>query len=134
MEAKCLKILYDKGVTSRTKTGEIARELRIPGSTTTDLVKRMEAEGLLSYEKYYGASLTPKGRTRAEQLFRNHRLLEVLLVRELALSVEDACMASGGMEEHLPQKLADMICSKYSHPDTCPCGKELVSSGECCRR
>jgi DtxR family Mn-dependent transcriptional regulator len=130
MEGKCLKVLYNRG-DSRTKTGEIARELGIPGSTATDLVKRMEAKGLVTYEKYYGVSLTPLGRSRAEELFRSHRLLEVLLVKELDLSAEDACIASGKMEECLSKELADLICRKYSHPDTCPCGKELPNS-ECC--
>ncbi|MFQ5815349.1 MAG: metal-dependent transcriptional regulator [Candidatus Hydrothermarchaeaceae archaeon] len=132
MEGKCLKTLYGKGHTSRTKTGEIARGLGIPGSTATDLVRRMEAKGLVTHEKYYGVSLTPNGRARAEEIFRHHRLLEFLLVEELALSAEDACVASGRMDEHLPKDVADVICMKYSHPDTCPCGKELLPSSECC--
>ncbi len=132
MEGKCLKILYTVGTNSRIKTGEIASKLGIPGSTATDLVKRMETEGLLSYKKYYGVSLTPLGRSKAEQIYRNHRLLELLLVKELSLTEEEACTASSGIDEHLSKDLADVICKKYSHPVSCPCGKEVLSSNECC--
>ncbi len=134
MESKCLKILYKKGVASRTRSGEIASELGIPSSTATDLVKRMYTKDLVNYEKYYGVSLTPKGQERAEQLFRNHRLLEVLFVREFSLTASEACNISNGMDKHLPVELADVICKKYTHPDTCPCGKELLSNEGCCTR
>ncbi len=133
MEGECLKALYRKGKIAKTRTGEIARELNIPGSTATDLVERMKAKGLVIHENYYGVSLTAKGWASAEELFRRHRLLELFLVRELDLSAEEACAASARMDEHLPNELADEICRKYSHPETCPCGREIAPSSGCCK-
>lgn len=120
------------GSSSPIRTGEIATALGIPGSTATDLVGRMGAKGLVSHEKYRGVSLTKKGRAKARELFRRHRLLELFLVKELAMTRERACSASSRLDEHMPNEMADEICRKYHHPETCPCDREIESSKECC--
>ncbi len=130
MENRCLKFLHKQKNTP--KTGVIAKYLGIPNSTATDLVQRMKRMGLVRYEKYRGVALTDKGKSAAEELLRNHRLLEFMFAREFDLSAREACAQSEVMEANLSRRMANLICKKYEHPEKCPCGNEVYRDTSCC--
>lgn len=129
MESKCLKMLYTHG---SVKPGRIAQKLGLPNSTTTDLINRLHRKKLVTYRKYREVSLTREGRRKAAQLLRHHRLLEILLVRELGVSAKFACSESEKLEALVSKEVGNRICRKYDHPDFCPCGDELVKVSSCC--
>lgn len=49
-------------------TGSVATELGRSPSTTTEMIQRLENEGLVVYERYNGVSLTADGERKAEEL------------------------------------------------------------------
>ncbi|EJN61470.1 metal-dependent transcriptional regulator [Halogranum rubrum] len=49
-------------------TGSVATELGRSPSTTTEMIQRLEDEGLVVYERYAGVSLTPEGERKAAEL------------------------------------------------------------------
>ena len=64
---------------------QIAARLEIASSSVTGMLQRL-GEGLpaqVEYRKGRGARLTPRGRVRAVEMVRHHRLLELYLYQEL---------------------------------------------------
>lgn len=79
---------------------DIAKNLGISQASVTNMIQRLDAEGLLVYEKYRGMVLTPRGEEIAEAISLRHqvltRLLQVFDIEEDTLyrDVE-------GMEHHV---------------------------------
>lgn len=64
-------------------TNDIAIHLSMQPATVTDMIKRLADKKLITYKKYYGVSLTSKGKIIALDIIRKHRLWEVFLVKKL---------------------------------------------------
>ncbi len=79
---------------------DIARSLGISQASVTNMVQRLDAEGLLKYEKYRGLVLTTAGETLARNITRRHQLLTDFLK---LLGLDDATIYHDveGMEHHI---------------------------------
>src|SRR5437764_14848594 len=58
---------------------DIAEGLKISQASVTNMVQRLDAEGLLKYEKYRGLVLTTAGETLAKNITYRHQLLSDFL-------------------------------------------------------
>lgn len=75
---------------------------------------------------------TEKGRKRAEDIIRRHRLAEQLFMRTFQVVDEHEVAEQACRFEHiLSPEATDSICSFLGHPRTCPHGS-LIPAGECC--
>src|SRR5438105_15702901 len=54
---------------------DIAAALKISQASVTNMVQRLDAEGLLQYEKYRGLILTVAGKKLARKIAHRHKLL-----------------------------------------------------------
>jgi Mn-dependent DtxR family transcriptional regulator len=87
------------------RVADIAQGLRISQASVTNMVQRLDAEGLLKYEKYRGLVLTTAGETLARNIMRRHQLLSDFL-RTLGINEEVIYHDVEGMEHHIsPQTL-----------------------------
>src|ERR1700736_3982218 len=78
--------------------------------------------------------LTPRGRLRAADIIRRHRLAERLFTDSLALDSEAEIEQQACKFEHiLSPEATDKICSFLGHPRTCPHGAP-IPPGPCCDR
>src|SRR5712692_997654 len=78
--------------------------------------------------------LTPRGRQRAADIIRRHRLAERLFTDSLALDSESEIEQQACKFEHiLSPEATDKICSFLGHPRTCPHGAP-IPPGPCCGR
>ena len=69
---RILELINTKGYA---RVVDIAQSLKISQASVTNMVQRLDAEGLLKYEKYRGLVLTPAGETLARNITRRHQLL-----------------------------------------------------------
>ena len=69
---RILELINTKGYA---RVADIARSLDISQASVTNMIQRLDAEGLLKYEKYRGLVLTAAGETLAKNITRRHRLL-----------------------------------------------------------
>src|ERR1700674_4893165 len=77
---------------------------------------------------------TPRGRLRAADIIRRHRLAERLFTDSLALDSESEIEQQACKFEHiLSTEATDKICSFLGHPRTCPHGAS-IPPGPCCER
>lgn len=75
---------------------------------------------------------TEKGRKRAEDIIRRHRLAERLFVHTFHVHDEHEVAEQACRFEHiLSPEATDSICSFLGHPRTCPHGSP-IPAGECC--
>jgi putative ABC transport system ATP-binding protein len=78
--------------------------------------------------------LTQKGRQRAADIIRRHRLAERLFTDSLALDSESEIEQQACKFEHiLSHEATDKICTFLGHPRTCPHGA-AIPPGPCCAR
>jgi len=77
---------------------------------------------------------TPRGRQRAADIIRRHRLAERLFTDSLAMDSETEIEQQACKFEHiLSPEATDKICSFLGHPQTCPHGA-AIPPGPCCAR
>ena len=79
---------------------DIAAALKISQASVTNMVQRLDTEGLLKYEKYRGLILTAAGKSLAHKIAQRHKLLTDFL--EL-LGLDDRVIYHDveGMEHHI---------------------------------
>jgi len=79
---------------------DIASALGISQASVTNMVQRLDAEGLLVYEKYRGLALTPTGEVLARNITHRHQLLTDFLK---LFGLDDAVIFHDveGMEHHI---------------------------------
>jgi len=79
---------------------DIAARLEISQASVTNMVQRLDADGLLKYEKYRGLALTTAGEELARNITRRHQLLTDFL-KLLGLDDELIYHDVEGMEHHI---------------------------------
>lgn len=102
------------------KTGELSHYLKVAPSSVTGMLGKLQKRGLAKYEKYQGASLTPKGEEVAVSILQRHCVMEWFLVQVLGVPEgtfhEEACR----MEHVLSEGTARRLRALTDQPDTCP--------------
>ena len=99
---RILDLINTKGYA---RVADIAQGLKISQASVTNMVQRLDAEGLLKYEKYRGLVLTNAGETLARNIMRRHHLLTDFL-RMLGVDESVIYRDVEGMEHHIsPQTL-----------------------------
>jgi DtxR family Mn-dependent transcriptional regulator len=106
-------------------TGKLAEALRVSPGTVTSMLKTLSESGLAVYTPYEGARLTPRGRMLALRVLRRHRLIELFLVRTLALSWDEVHEEAEHMEHAVSDLLIDRIDAFLGYPATDPHGDPI---------
>ena len=94
---RILELINTKGYA---RVVDIAGSLGISQASVTNMVQRLDAEGLLKYEKYRGLVLTTAGETLARNITQRHQLLSDFL-KLLGLSDDVIFHDVEGMEHHI---------------------------------
>ena len=94
---RILELINSKGYA---RVVDIAAALRISQASVTNMVQRLDAEGLLKYEKYRGLILTAAGKNLARKIVYRHKLLTDFL-RLLGLDERVIYHDVEGMEHHI---------------------------------
>ncbi len=94
---RILELINSKGYA---RVVDIAAGLKISQASVTNMVQRLDADGLLKYEKYRGLILTPAGETVARSITRRHQLLSEFLSL-LGLDSRTVEHDVEGMEHHI---------------------------------
>jgi len=94
---RILELINSKGYA---RVVDIAGALKISQASVTNMVQRLDAEGLLKYEKYRGLILTAAGKSLAHKIAQRHKLLTDFL-RLLGLDDRVIYHDVEGMEHHV---------------------------------
>ncbi len=94
---RILELIQAKGYA---RVVDIATSLKISQASVTNMVQRLDTDGLLKYEKYRGLVLTTAGETLARNIARRHELLTEFF-RLLGLDQRVIDRDVEGMEHHI---------------------------------
>lgn len=90
-EENYLKAIYhlSDGAAKSVSTNEIAEAMETKPASVTDMIKRLAAKNLITYERYYGVKVTKHGKSEALSIIRKHRLWETFLVEKLGFNWDE---------------------------------------------
>jgi DtxR family Mn-dependent transcriptional regulator len=106
-------------------TGQVASALAVSPGTVTSMLKTLSESSLATYTPYEGVRLTPAGTALALRVVRRHRLIELFLVKTLALSWDEVHEEAEHMEHAVSDRLIDRIDAFLEHPETDPHGDPI---------
>jgi DtxR family Mn-dependent transcriptional regulator len=105
----------------------IADRLHVSRPAVSEMVKRLEAEGLVSTATGK-IVLSDRGHSLAERVVRRHRLAERFLTDILGLSWADAHKEAGRWEHVMSDGVEEAMNRVLGAPTTCPHGNPIPGS------
>jgi DtxR family transcriptional regulator, Mn-dependent transcriptional regulator len=123
-----LKTIYEIGRgTVSVATNDIAQRLSIAPASVSGMVRRLADQGLLSYERYRGVTLTEAGRRAALRTIRRHRIIEAYLSRALNYPWDRVHDEAEQLEHAASDELVDRMASAIGEPLVDPHGAPIPS-------
>jgi DtxR family Mn-dependent transcriptional regulator len=105
----------------------IAERIGVSRPAVSEMIRRMEAEGLVSISKG-SIKLTTAGLDLAERVVRRHRLAERFLTDMLGLSWAEAHKEAGRWEHVMSDSVEAAMNRVLGSPTTCPHGNPIPGS------
>src|SRR5215208_1659886 len=105
-----------------TVAARVAEMLGVSRASAGEMLKRMEAEGLIERGEHKEALLTDSGRARAERVVRKHRLIERLLTDFMGYTAAEAHVHADELGDTFSDDMVDRIAVRLGNPDRCPHG------------
>lgn len=118
-----LRVMAGDG--SHVRAAQVARRLGVSTQASSEMFRRLVADGLVRQADGRDLILTSAGRAAADAIFRRHALLEWLLTSVVGLgwaeSDEEAARLQGALSPRVEARLDEML----GHPPTCPHGNPI---------
>jgi DtxR family Mn-dependent transcriptional regulator len=111
-----------KGAGSPPLASRVAEMLHVSRASAGEMLKRMEAEGLVERGAKKEALLTEAGRRRAEKVVRKHRIIERLLTDFMGYTAYESHERADEMGDTFDDDMIERIDEKLGHPERCPHG------------
>jgi DtxR family transcriptional regulator, Mn-dependent transcriptional regulator len=119
-----LKAIFELGE-NNVKTQDLAEALEVSAASVTGMLKKLSELKLVSYEKYYGVSLTPAGRNIALETLRHHRLIETYLMQALGYQWHEVHEEAEKLEHHISEDFEKRIADMLGNPTHDPHGDPI---------
>jgi DtxR family Mn-dependent transcriptional regulator len=103
----------------------LANEMGVSKPTVNDMVKKLEVNGWLHYEKYKPLRLSERGRKTAALILRKHRLTEMFLVKVMGFGWEEVHSIAEEIEHIDSDQLFDRMDEILGFPIADPHGSPI---------
>src|SRR6059036_3844894 len=107
---------------SPTLASRVAEMLRVSRASAGEMLKRLEAEGLVERGEHKEAILTATGQERAERVVRRHRIIERLLTDFMGYTAAEAHVHADELGDTFTDEMIERIEDRLGRPDRCPHG------------
>jgi Mn-dependent DtxR family transcriptional regulator len=108
----------------------VAEMLGVSAPSASEMLKRMEGEGLIARGHRKEALLTVKGRAAAERVVRRHRLVERLLTDFMGYTPAESHEHADALGEVMTDDMVERISHRLGDPERCPHGWPVDPSVE----
>ncbi len=126
-------IFHLQGEEGLVNTNSLSAELLTRPASVTDMLKKLKAKKLVSYERYKGFRLSQEGKKVALGIIRRHRLWEFFLSEKLRFSWDEVHEVAEQLEHVTSVKLIDKLDEYLGFPRLPPT-KGSVSMRSLCTR
>jgi DtxR family Mn-dependent transcriptional regulator len=110
------------GAGSPPLASRVAEMLHVSRASAGEMLKRLEAEGLIERGKRKEALLTESGRERAERVVRKHRIIERLLTDFMGYTAYESHERADELGDTFDDEMIERIDDKLGRPQRCPHG------------
>ena len=107
---------------SPTLASRVAEMLGVSRASAGEMLKRLEAEGLVERGVHKEAILTASGRDRAEKVVRKHRIIERLLTDFMGYTAAEAHVHADELGGTFSDEMIERIEERLGRPERCPHG------------
>lgn len=104
---------------------ELANQMNVSKPTANNMVKKMEENGWLLYQKYQPLKLTAKGEKMGALVVRKHRLAEIFLSEVMGFGWEEVHDIAEEMEHLNSDKFFERMDEILGFPTTDPHGSPI---------
>jgi DtxR family transcriptional regulator, Mn-dependent transcriptional regulator len=111
-----------RGAGSPPLASRVAEMLQVSRASAGEMLKRLEAEGLIERGARKEALLTETGRERAERVVRKHRIIERLLTDFMGYTGYEAHERADELGDTFDDDMVARMYEKLGHPGRCPHG------------
>ena len=129
-EENYLKAIYNLAVPEGTvvSTNAVAEALHTKAASVTDMIQKLNKKGLVDYHKYQGVTPSSKGKEKALNVIRKHRLWEVFLVQQLKFSWDEVHEIAEQLEHIESPELVDRLDKFLGRPKYDPHGDPIPNA------
>jgi DtxR family transcriptional regulator, Mn-dependent transcriptional regulator len=103
----------------------LAKAQGVSPASASEMVKKLDALGLIEHAPYQGCTLTEPGERVALEVIRHHRLLELYLAETLGVPVADVHEEADRLEHVLSEELEARIDKALGFPTHDPHGDPI---------
>ena len=111
-----------RGSGSPPLASRVAEMLHVSRASAGEMLKRLEADGLIERGERKEALLTATGRKRAERVVRKHRIIERLLTDFMGYTGYEAHERADELGDTFDDEMVARMHEKLGRPDRCPHG------------
>jgi len=111
-----------RGADSLPLASRVAEMLGVSRASAGEMLKRLEAEGLIERGARKEALLTATGRERAERVVRKHRIIERLLTDFMGYTGAEAHERADALGDTFTEEMIERIDERLGRPERCPHG------------
>lgn len=104
---------------------ELSAAMNVSMPTANSMVKKLDVQGWLRYEKYKPLTITTKGRKKASLIIRKHRLTEMFLVEKMGFSWENVHEIAEQVEHVQSDAFFDRMDELLGYPKIDPHGSPI---------
>jgi DtxR family Mn-dependent transcriptional regulator len=105
-----------------TLASRVAEMLGVSRASAGEMLKRLEADGLVERGEHKEAILTAAGRERAERVVRKHRIIERLLTDFMGYTPAESHVHADELGDTFTDDMIERIDERLGRPERCPHG------------
>ena len=113
---------YRPATSTAAIASRVAEMLGVSRASAGQMLKRLEADGLVERGRHKEAILTETGIQRAERVVRKHRIIERFLTDFMGYTASESHVYADEMGETFSDYMIERINERLGFPDRCPHG------------
>jgi DtxR family Mn-dependent transcriptional regulator len=104
---------------------ELARRMGVSPQATSEMLRRLAAEGLVVVSESRHVELTATGSRVADGIYRRHALAEWLLTSMLGIGWAESDAEAARLQACISPRVEAALDALLGHPETCPHGNPI---------
>jgi len=113
---------YRPSTGSTAIAARVAEMLRVSRASAGEMLKRLEADGLVERGDQKEAILTEAGIERAKRVVRKHRIIERFLTDFMGYTAAESHVQADQLGDTFTDEMIERINDRLGRPDRCPHG------------
>jgi len=121
---------YQPATGSAAIASRVAEMLGVSRASAGEMLKRLEADGLVERGEQKEAILTPLGIERAQKVVRKHRIIERFLTDFMGYTAAEAHVHADELGDTFTDDMVERIAERLGNPERCPHGWPTDTAAE----